>query len=136
MGYQRLVKLSYADRLLSEVQREFRDRYKNELLDWKSAVAGSGALLGLTGGLLPLDLCDFKPHFLRILHDLEGVDRLETSKPKYASVRCYSVIHSLDGPSLNSFNYLQSSPTTLPRTQIREQFCFIEKLSKISNYSI
>lgn len=65
MAYQAELALSYTDKLLNDVQLEFRDKYKNEL----------------TAGNLMANF-DFGNDFQRILKGIEEASRLEATKPK------------------------------------------------------
>jgi signal recognition particle receptor subunit alpha len=39
-GYQKVLKLSYVDKFLDDIQLEVRDRYKNTLLDKRACLRG------------------------------------------------------------------------------------------------
>lgn len=67
VAYQAELALSYTDKLLSDVQLEFRDKYKNELL--------AGNLMAQF---------DFDSDFQRILKGIEDESRLLATKPKWA----------------------------------------------------
>ncbi|XP_049874961.1 signal recognition particle receptor subunit alpha [Pectinophora gossypiella] len=68
VAYQRILQLAYVDKLLSDVQREFRDKYKNEL------AAGDSA-----GGAANLD---FTATFHRLLKECEHWAKTQAKIPK------------------------------------------------------
>lgn len=60
MGFQKILTLTYVDKLIDDVHKEFRDKYRNEFQQ-------KGAL-GLLNGTF-----DFKDDFMRLLRYRAGV---------------------------------------------------------------
>lgn len=65
VAYQAELALSYVDKLLSDIQLEFRDKYKNDLQ--------SGNIYRSF---------NFTDDFTRILKSVEAADREQAAKPK------------------------------------------------------
>jgi signal recognition particle receptor subunit alpha len=65
VAYQKILQLSYVDKFLDDVQKEFRDEYKNRLQQ--------GQFMGTF---------DFLPYFERLLHAAEAMGRQEAKAPK------------------------------------------------------
>lgn len=63
---QKMLQLSYLDKLIDSIHLEFRDKYKNELRD----------------GTLWLNGCNFDSDFSGILSKIEGEHRVEKSAPR------------------------------------------------------
>ncbi|XP_054251612.1 signal recognition particle receptor subunit alpha isoform X2 [Indicator indicator] len=63
VGFQKILTLTYVDKLIDDVHKEFRDKYRNEFQQ-------KGAL-GLLNGTF-----DFKEDFLRLLRDAEESSRV------------------------------------------------------------
>lgn len=63
---QKMLQLSYLDKLIDTIHLEFRDRYKNELRD----------------GTLWLNGCDFDSDFSAILRRIEADHRIKKAAPK------------------------------------------------------
>lgn len=75
VAYQADLALSYVDKLLSDVQLEFRDKYKNDLQS-KNIYRSF----------------NFGDDFQRILKAIEQEDRLQAAKPKYVFV--HALVHN------------------------------------------
>ncbi|XP_068023391.1 signal recognition particle receptor subunit alpha isoform X2 [Melanerpes formicivorus] len=63
VGFQKILTLTYVDKLIDDVHREFRDKYRTEFQQ--------GGALGLLQGTF-----DFKEDFLRLLRDAEESSRV------------------------------------------------------------
>ena len=72
MAYQKILQLSYIDKFLSDIQMEFRNKYKDEL--------DRGVLAGLG------NFSDFNERFHQILYDVEQSSRQEAKAPKLVAL--------------------------------------------------
>ena len=84
-----MVQLCYADRLLSDVQREFRDRYKNDLISWRTASSSTAVATGMYPAFNNYDFKNFKKVFDGILGPLEEEDRQAKFQPRYYCENLY-----------------------------------------------
>ena len=64
VAYQKILQLSYIDKLLTEIQLAFRDKYKDDL--------EKGEMRNF----------EFQENFIAILKDLESSTKLELKAPK------------------------------------------------------
>lgn len=66
VAYQKVLQLSYVDKFLSDIQMEFRDKYKDDLKQGKIA----------------RDFTDFELEFKRILKETETAFKQQAKIPK------------------------------------------------------
>ena len=66
VAYQKILQLSYIDKFLSDIQMEFRDKYKDDLHQGKIA----------------RDFTDFDSDFKRILRETETAFKQQAKIPK------------------------------------------------------